>query len=201
MNTLSATAEYTAPVITPELAIKTFGESARQPVCDNLKHYCQAWETKRRDIADLQRIIPTLPVIENAISLRGLYEVMLPHAQRELRQIERHIRRLQQCLELLEGRPLFPRPVATPGHTDIEALKDRVDIADVISNWVDLRQSGNSYKGRCPFHNDRTPSFVVYSETKRWWCFACNEGGDAITFIQKIRDCDFRTAISEIENL
>lgn len=193
--------DYIAPKITSEVAIEIFGEVARQPVCDNLKYYCLAWNAKKNNIAELERIIPTLPVVENSISLRGLYEVMLPRAQRELRQIERHIRRLQHCLELLEGRQLFSRPSDAPGHIDTDALKERLDIADVISQWVGLRQSGNTYKGRCPFHNDRAPSFVVYPATKSWWCFACNEGGDVITFVQKIKNCSFREAIAEAQRV
>ena len=193
--------EYIAPEITPEIAIEMFGEDAREPVCDNLTRYCLAWQSKKKEIAELERIIPTLPVVEGPISLRGLYEVMLPKMQHELYRIEWHIHRLQYCLELLEQKNIFTKPADIPGHIDVEALKDRLDAVDVISKWVELRQNGRAHKGRCPFHKDRSPSFVVYPEDKRWWCFACSEGGDTITFIQKIRNCGFREAVAELQNL
>lgn len=193
--------EYTTPKITPEIAIEMFGEDAREPVCNNLQQYCQAWRVKEREILEIKRIIPTLPVIKGPISLRGLYEVMLPKMQQELREIERHIRRLQRCLELLEGKPLFTNPSTLPGHVDVQALKNRLDIVDVISRWVDLRQSGKTYKGRCVFHDDHSPSLVAYPEDGRWWCFACSIGGDVISFVQKINNCSFREAIAELERL
>lgn len=196
-----AAQEYTAPKITPEITIEIFGESARMPVCNNLKHYCQEWYTKTAQIAELERIIPTLPVVENAISLRGLYEVMLPRMRQERRQTERHIRRLQRCLELLEEREIFTKPANLPGRIDVTALKDRVGIADVVSQWVELRQAGRLFKGRCPFHNDRSPSFVVYTKTQSWHCFAGCGGGDAITFVQKINNCGFREAVAQIQKL
>ena len=188
--------------ITPEFAIEMCGEVARQPICNNLEEYCFKWRIKEKRIAELKRIIPTLPIIKGPISLRGLYEVMLPKMQQELRDIERHIRRLQRCLELLEGKPLFTNPATLPGHIDVGSLKERLDIIDVVSQWVDLRHSGNTYKGRCPFHSERTPSFVVYPESKSWHCFgACSEGGDAISFVQKIKNYDFREAVAELERL
>jgi hypothetical protein len=193
--------DYQPPEVTPELAIETFGEAARQPVCDNLTQRCAEWRKKKAEIEKLQRIIPTLPIIENTISLRGLYEVMLPAAQHELWQIERHIRRLQHCLELLEQIKIFTKAADLPGYIDVKALKDRLDIVDIISREVELRQSGRTYKGRCSFHDDRSPSFVVYPEDQRWWCFACNEGGDVISFIQKIRNCSFREALTELQTL
>lgn len=193
--------EYVAPRITPEVAIEMFGESAREPVCDNLTRYCQEWHAKTKEIAELERIIPTLPVIEKGISLRGLYLIMLPKMKQELWRIEGHIRRLQRCLELLEGKKLFNKPSDLPGHIDVDSLKSRVDITEVIGRWVELRRSGGTLKGRCPFHDDRSPSFAVYPEDSRWWCFACSEGGDIITFIQKILNYSFREAVAELQNL
>lgn len=196
-----AAQEYTAPKITPAIAMEIFGEAAREPVCDNLKRYCQEWYAKTKEITELERIMPTLPVIENAISLRGLYLVMLPKMKQELRQIERHIRRLQRCLELLEGRDIFTKPADLPGHVDVKILKDQVDVVDVIGQWVELRPGGRSLKGRCPFHKDRSPSFAVYPETQSWHCFAGCGGGDVITFIQKIKNCGFREAVTELSSL
>ncbi len=177
------------------------GEAAREPVCNNLQEYCFKWRIKKKQITELKRIIPTLPIVKGPISLHGLYEIMLPKMQQELREIEQHIRRLRRCLELLEGKPLFITPNSPPDHIDAEALKDRIDIVDIVSQSVDLRRSGKTYKGRCPFHQDRTPSLVVYPHSKSWWCFSCSEGGDAISFVQKIKNCGFLEAIEELRLL
>lgn len=194
--------EYNNTAFSSEIAIEMFGEDAREPVCNNLEEYCYKWRIKDKQIAELKRIIPTLPLVRGPISLRGLYEVMLPKMQQELQGIERHIRRLQRCLELLEGRPLFTNPNTLPGHIDVKALKERLDIVDVVSQWVELRHSGKTYKGRCPFHSECTPSFVVYPDSKSWHCFgACGESGDAISFVQKIKNCGFREAVTELERL
>ncbi|MEO6077377.1 MAG: CHC2 zinc finger domain-containing protein [Candidatus Andersenbacteria bacterium] len=187
--------------ITPELAIELFGEDAREPICNNLQIYGQNWLNTNKNIEDMRRIIPTLPIIEDCISLRALYEVFVPKLQRELRQIEKHIRRLQKCLEILEDRTIFSKPPIFAGHVDIKALKERLEITDVIERWVNLKRSGKNYKGLCPFHTDGKPSFVVYPDNGRWWCFACSEGGDIISFVQKIKSCGFKEAVEELRGL
>ena len=82
----------------------------------------------------------------------------------------------------------------------IDEIKTRLDIADVVSEHVNLRKSGRNYTGFCPFHpNVRTPSFVVFPESQRWHCFGtCGEGGDIFTFVMKREGWDFRTALEEL---
>jgi len=79
----------------------------------------------------------------------------------------------------------------------IDEVKSRLDIVDVISQYVELRKSGRSYSAFCPFHADtRTPSFVVFPETQTWHCFgACGEGGDVFTFIMKQEGLTFGEAL------
>ena len=68
----------------------------------------------------------------------------------------------------------------------IDQVVDRADIVDVVSDVVQLKKSGANYKGCCPFHNEKTPSFIVNASRNSWHCFgACNEGGDAISFVMK----------------
>ena len=75
-------------------------------------------------------------------------------------------------------------------------LKQRVDIVDIISESVVLKKSGRNYKGLCPFHQERTPSFVVNPESQSWHCFgACSEGGDVFSFVQKMEGVDFAEAL------
>lgn len=77
----------------------------------------------------------------------------------------------------------------------IEEIKANVDIVEVISQYVALKRKGSNYFGLCPFHNEKSPSFSV-SETKQiFHCFGCGAGGDAIGFLKKIENIDFKDAI------
>ncbi|MFM1576218.1 DNA primase, partial [Helcococcus ovis] len=80
----------------------------------------------------------------------------------------------------------------------IEELKSRIDIVDIISEYVDLKRAGSSFKGLCPFHNEKTPSFMVNREKNNFHCFGCHEGGDAISFIMKMENLEYIDAIKFI---
>ncbi len=81
----------------------------------------------------------------------------------------------------------------------IDEVKDRLDIVEVVSSYLQLNKSGRNYKALCPFHSEKTPSFVVFPESQRWYCFgACNEGGDVFNFVMKMEGWDFRTALEEL---
>ncbi len=74
----------------------------------------------------------------------------------------------------------------------IEEVRSRLDIIDVISKYVELRRAGRNYKALCPFHTEKTPSFVVFPDTQTWRCFgACAEGGDVYSFLMKKNGWDF----------
>jgi len=74
---------------------------------------------------------------------------------------------------------------------NIRAIKDRIDPVALISRYVSLKKAGASYKGKCPFHKDDTPSFVVHAEKGLWHCFGCGEGGDIVGFLMKIEKIPF----------
>ncbi|MFA6859952.1 MAG: DNA primase [Clostridia bacterium] len=74
-------------------------------------------------------------------------------------------------------------------------LKSKNDIVSVVSRYVHLQQKGKSFWGCCPFHNEKTPSFSVNPEGNFFHCFGCKEGGDAISFVEKIESVDFTKAI------
>lgn len=81
----------------------------------------------------------------------------------------------------------------------IEQILNRVNIVDVVSNYADLKRNGSNYKCCCPFHNERTPSFIVNPARNSWHCFgACNEGGDAISFIMKAECKTFPEAVKQL---
>jgi DNA primase len=73
----------------------------------------------------------------------------------------------------------------------VQEIKDRLDIAEVISEYVQLRRAGANFKGLCPFHNEKTPSFMVSRERGLWKCFGCGEGGDVFSFVQKHESLTF----------
>lgn len=86
--------------------------------------------------------------------------------------------------------------------TPIEEIKNRLDLVDVVSETVQLRRSGNSYSGFCPFHsNTKTPSFVVFPDSQTWRCFgACAEGGDIFSFVMKQNGWEFRETLEHLAN-
>ncbi len=79
----------------------------------------------------------------------------------------------------------------------LSELKMRTDITDLVSSYVSLdsRRQGRTHKGLCPFHNEKTPSFMVYEDTQSFYCFGCGAGGDAITFTMKIENLDYIEAV------
>ncbi len=76
-------------------------------------------------------------------------------------------------------------------HEYVEEVVRRNDIVDVVGSYVQLRHRGRTHTGLCPFHSEKTPSFVVYPETQSFYCFGCGAGGDVITFIEKISNLDY----------
>jgi DNA primase len=77
----------------------------------------------------------------------------------------------------------------------LELVKERTDIVDLIGAKVSLRQAGRGFKGLCPFHDEKTPSFVVYPDSQSYHCFGCGKSGDAFTFVMDTEHLDFRDAL------
>ncbi len=78
---------------------------------------------------------------------------------------------------------------------DITRIKEKVDVVDLISEYVALKPAGVNHKGLCPFHHEKSPSFMVNRERQSWHCFGCAKGGDVFTFIQEIEGMEFRDAL------
>ena len=83
---------------------------------------------------------------------------------------------------------LYPREI-------VEAIKDRSDIVDLIGTYVSLKRAGSNYNGLCPFHSEKTPSFPVFPDNQSFFCFGCEAGGDAFTFIMRTENLDYKGAI------
>lgn len=77
----------------------------------------------------------------------------------------------------------------------VEEIKNKIDIVDIIGAHVNLKKAGSNYKGLCPFHQEKTPSFMVSPELQIYKCFGCGESGDVFTFLEKYEGLEFREAL------
>lgn len=80
----------------------------------------------------------------------------------------------------------------------IMEIKYKNPIDDVISSYVNLKRAGRNLNGLCPFHNEKTPSFTVYTDTSSFYCFGCGAGGDVFGFIRKIENLDYIEAVKKL---
>ncbi len=81
---------------------------------------------------------------------------------------------------------------------DIVEIRERVDMLELVGAKVQLKRSGKNWKGLCPFHNEKSPSFYVYPENGTYICFGCGEKGDAFSWLQKTEGLDFPDALAEL---
>lgn len=77
----------------------------------------------------------------------------------------------------------------------IEEIKEKINISDIISDYVKLEKSGLNLKGLCPFHSEKNPSFYVYNSTGRFYCFGCGASGDIISFIMHAENLNYVEAV------
>jgi DNA primase len=80
-------------------------------------------------------------------------------------------------------------------NSQVEEIKSKIDIVDLVSEYIQVKQAGANWKALCPFHNEKTPSFMLSKEKQIWHCFGCGEGGDIFSFIQKIENVEFPEAL------
>ena len=73
----------------------------------------------------------------------------------------------------------------------VEEVRQRSDVVDIISSYVNLKQTGSNYVGLCPFHNEKTASFSVSPSKQMYYCFGCGAGGNVFTFLMEYENLTF----------
>ncbi|OHB01327.1 MAG: DNA primase [Candidatus Zambryskibacteria bacterium RIFCSPLOWO2_01_FULL_35_19] len=82
--------------------------------------------------------------------------------------------------------------------TNVEQIKEKLDIVDIISGYIKVEKAGINYKAKCPFHNEKTPSFFISPTRQSFYCFGCGEKGDIFSFVEKFEGLDFKGALETL---
>jgi len=81
---------------------------------------------------------------------------------------------------------------------EVAQIREKIDIVGLISEYIPLKKMGRNFKSVCPFHNEKTPSFVVSPERQIWHCFGCHKGGDIFTFLMEYEKLEFVEALRSL---
>ena len=79
--------------------------------------------------------------------------------------------------------------------SSVDQIKSKIDVVTLISSYIKLEKAGSNWKGKCPFHNEKTPSFFVSPDRGSYYCFGCQAKGDIFTFVEEFEGLDFVGAL------
>ena len=79
--------------------------------------------------------------------------------------------------------------------SDVQSIKDKIDIKQLIEEYIPVKKAGAYWKANCPFHHEKTPSFMISPEKQIWHCFGCGKGGDIFSFLQEIEGINYPEAL------
>ena len=125
---------------------------------------------------------------------KGWDWIILPEIdryQKEIRKFKWHIKRIIT----------YNQEKLNRKRIDVDDLLARIDIVNFIGDYVELNRYGHEYRGLCPLHDEKTPSFFVNREKRVWHCFGCEESGNVISFLMKINNYDFKNAIYYLKKM
>jgi DNA primase len=154
-------------------------------------------EPGRRGAERVARLIPQAKVVELPIEV-GVGGDITDYFARLGQTREDFMQLLEHAHSVVPEPPsdLPTHTSSTPEQrTEVRELKARVRIEAVIGQYIHVEPTGQALRGLCPFHEDRVPSFVVYPDTQRFYCFGCGEHGDVLTFLMHIERVGFRDAL------
>jgi len=81
---------------------------------------------------------------------------------------------------------------------DVDKIKERLSIEEVVGSYIKLEKAGKNLKARCPFHNEKTPSFTLSPDRNNYYCFGCHASGDIFTFVQEFEGIGFKEALEKL---
>ncbi len=82
--------------------------------------------------------------------------------------------------------------------SSVDLIKEKLDVADIIGSYIKLEKAGTNFKAKCPFHNEKTPSFFISPDRGTYYCFGCGAKGDIFTFVEEFEGLDFRGALKAL---
>src|SRR3990172_7739114 len=85
-----------------------------------------------------------------------------------------------------------------PSLDPVQDIKDRLPIEQLLGEYLSLKRAGINLRALCPFHHEKTPSFMVSPERRSWHCFGCGKGGDIFTFVMEMEGLEFREALEHL---
>ena len=98
-------------------------------------------------------------------------------------------------INLGSGKAKLPARHVKIMSSSVDQIKSRIDILSLVGSYIKLDKAGSSWKGRCPFHNEKTPSFFVSPDRGSYYCFGCGASGDIFTFVEEFEGLDFKGAL------